>query len=103
MIEDRLVVLFAAEEIERCVLSAGLERLIFADFIISLFVFVGRPSTVSAPMPNGCLAAEIVRPAFRKLRAWNVGLEYFVNGSVVQDHIAGWLVDPRFEGTRKLH
>lgn len=83
MVEDGLVVFLAREEVQGCRFSVRLERVVFVVVGGRLLVLVSGTSAMSATVANTCLAAEIVRPAFRKLGARDVGLEDLVDGSVV--------------------
>jgi hypothetical protein len=83
MIKDRFVIFLAREEIRRCSFCSRLERVVFVVVGSRLLVFVGRTTSVSATMANAGLPAEVMRPAFRKLSAWDVGMEDLVDGSVV--------------------
>lgn len=65
-----------------------------------MLVFIRGSSAVRAPVAHVRLAAEVVGPAFGELRARDVGCEDFVHGAVVEDYVAGWLVDAGFEGAR---
>lgn len=67
-----------------------------------ILVLVGGATPVRATVANTGLAAEVVGPAFGELGARDVGLEDIVDGSVVQDNVAGRLGDASFERTRRL-
>lgn len=65
-----------------------------------MIVFVRRSPAVRAPVAHVRLPAEVVGPAFGQLCARDVGGEDFVHGAVVEDYVAGWLVDACFEWAR---
>ena len=57
--------------------------MIFVVVGSGVLILVGRTTLMGAAVANTCLAAEIEGPAFRQLRAWDVGLEDLVDGSIV--------------------
>ena len=83
MVEDRLVSALPREEIRSCSLCSGLEGMVLVVVGSSVLILVGRTTLMSATVANTCLTTEIVGPAFRKLGAWDVGLEDLVDGSIV--------------------
>lgn len=83
MVKDRLVIVLPREEIRSCSLCSGFEGMVFVVVGCGVLVLVSRTTLVGATVANTCLATEIVRPAFRKLGAWDVGLEDLVDGSIV--------------------
>lgn len=83
MVEDRLVSALPREEIRSCSLCSGLEGMVPVVVGSGVLILVGRTTLMSATVANTCLTTEIVRPAFRKLGAWDVGLEDLVDGSIV--------------------
>jgi hypothetical protein len=102
VVEDWHVVFLAGEEIQRCILAARLERVIFVILRCRLFVFVGRTTAVSATVAHAGLTTEIVGPALGKLSAWNIGPEDLVDGSIIEDDITRRLVDAELEWARRL-
>lgn len=100
MVEDRGEVFLAGKEVLRT-LSAGSDRFVLVVVIFSLLVFVSRSSAMRPSVADVCLAAKVVRPAFGQLGAGDVGLKNLVDGSVVENDIAGWLVDAVLEGSRR--
>lgn len=83
MVDDRLVIDLSREEIRSRSLCSGLERMVFVLVGTGVLILVGRTTLVGATVANTCLTAEIEGPAFRQLRAWDVGLEDLVDGSIV--------------------
>ena len=83
MVEDRFVSALPREEIRSCSLCSGLEGMVLVVVGSSVLILVGRTTLMSATVANTCLTTEIVVPAFRKLGAWDVGLEDLVDGSIV--------------------
>lgn len=101
-VEDRREVFLAGEGV-RGDFGGALEGVVFLAVVLGcggcvVVVFVCRSSAVRAPVAHVRLAAEVVRPAFGELRARDVGGEDLVHGAVVEDYVAGWLVDACFEG-----
>lgn len=83
MIEDRLVIVLPGEEIRSCSFCSGLKGMVFAVLGSGLLILVRRTTFMGATVANVCLTTEVVGPAFRKLGAWDVGLEDLVDGSIV--------------------
>lgn len=83
MVEDRLVIVLSREEVRSCSFCNGLEGMVFVVTGSGVLILKGRTTLVGATVANICLTTEIVGPAFRKLGAWDVGLEDLVDGSIV--------------------
>ena len=83
MVEDRFVSALPREEIRSCSFCSGLEGMIFVFVGCGVLILVGRTTLMGATVANTCLTTEIEGPAFRQLRAWDVGLEDLVDGSIV--------------------
>lgn len=83
MVEDRLVIALSREEIRSCSFCGGLEGMVFVVLGSGLLILVCRTAFMGATVANICLTTEIVGPAFRKLGAWDVGLQDLVDGSIV--------------------
>lgn len=100
MVEDRVEVFLAGKEVLG-VFSASSDRFVLVVVIFGLLVFVGRSPAMRPSVADVCLATEVVRPAFGQLGAGDVGLKNLVDGSVVENDIARWLVDAVLEGSRR--
>jgi hypothetical protein len=83
VVDDRIVVFFAGEEVWSCSLCSRLERMVLVVLENRLLIFVGGTTSVSAAVAYTCLTAEVMRPALRKLGSREVGLEDLVGSSIV--------------------
>lgn len=83
MVEDRFVSALPREEIRGCSLCGGLEGMVFVVVRSGVLILVGRTTLMGATVANTSLTTEIEGPAFRQLRAWDVGSEDLVDGSIV--------------------